>query len=188
MRGNAVKGKYQDENPTAFIQKNVTNMDMEELLAVREDLMTESLNHREHLKRFVKENFQSCISNMDTIREVSTRLQAASFEGGVGAHGATPVKVSEELRNTDAVAQNSFSGLIKRFRLSQNLDNVLQLLGKYDSLVILPSMVRSSVDARDFEAVVTLYQRAMSLVQKESFNTGEVQTIWKRLQSEVFKV
>ena len=45
-------------------------MDMGELLAVNEDLMNESLNHRDHLKRFVKENFQSCINNMDTIREV----------------------------------------------------------------------------------------------------------------------
>ena len=163
-------------------------MDVGELLAVKEDLMNESLNHRDHLKRFVKENFQSCINNMDTIREVSMRLQAASLEGGVGVHGATPAKVLEELKMTDSVAQGSFSGLIKRFSLSQNLDSVLQLLGKYDSLVILPSMVRSSIEARDFEAVVMLYQKAMGLVRRDSISTGDIQTIWKRLQSEVFKV
>lgn len=150
--------------------------------------MKESLNHRDHLKKFVKENFQSCINNMDTIREVATRLRAASLEGGVGVHGATPAKVLEELHNLDYQAENNFSGLIKRYNLSQNLDSVLQLLGKYDSLVILPSMVRSSVEGRDFEAVVTLYQKAMNLVEKESLDTGEVQTIWKRLQVEVSKV
>lgn len=163
-------------------------MDMGELVAVREDLMNESLNHRDHLKRFVKENFQSCINNMDTIREVSMRLQAATLEGGAGAHGATPAKVLEELRMTDLMAQDSFSGLIKRFSLSQNLDSVLQLLGKYDSLVILPSMVRSSIEERDFESVVMLYQKAMSLVHKDSVMNGDIQTIWKKLQSEVFKV
>lgn len=163
-------------------------MGMDELLTVREDLMKESLRHKEHLKGFVKENFQSCINNMDTIREVSTRLRAASLEGGDGVHGATPAKVAEELRNTNSFAQNSFSGLIKRYNISQNLDSVLQLLGKYDSLVILPSMVRSSVDARDFEAVISLYQRAMGLIEKESIYTGDIKTIWKRLQDEVFKV
>ena len=184
----STNGGFQGENPDQFLASNFKNAGMEELLGIRESLMNESLNHSKHLKTFVKENFASCISNMDTIGEVAARLHASSVEGGVGVHGATPAKVAEELKRVRLISEDAFLGLIKRYKLSQNLDGVLQLLGKYDSLVILPSMVRSSVEARDFEAVVTLYQRAMHLVKVESADSGEVHTIWNRLQAEVFKV
>ncbi|KAI8100821.1 hypothetical protein M9434_005206 [Picochlorum sp. BPE23] len=185
--GSLLFKEFEGQNPHAFIRERFQNADVKDLVAARETLSKESMSHSKQLKKFVKDNFESCISNMDTIGEVAMRLHAASLEGGEGAHGATPAKVAEELHHVESVAEKSFSGLIKRYKLGQNLDSVLQLLGKYDSLVILPSMVRECIDSKDFEGVISLYQRAMNLVEMESGTTEEVHTIWNRLQTEVHK-
>lgn len=187
LEGSLLFKEFEGQNPHAFIRERFQNANIQDLVAARETLSKESLSHSKQLKKFVKDNFESCISNMDTIGEVAMRLHAASLEGGEGAHGATPAKVAEELHHVESVAEKSFSGLIKRYKLGQNLDSVLQLLGKYDSLVILPSMVREAIDSKDFEGVISLYQRAMNLVEMESGTTEEVHTIWNRLQTEVDK-
>ena len=175
-------------NPHRFVHGILKDADIAEVLRLKEYLNGEAENHAGQLKQFVKENFESCIRSKDTILEVADRLRAAEAEAGVGAHGATPAKVQEELNCADLAAQKVFSDVIKRYEVSQNLENVLLLLGKYDSLVLLPSMVRAAVESRDFETVVLLYSRAVKLVTLESQGAGEVQTIWQRLKFEVHRV
>jgi len=175
-------------NENQFVSGKFRQATMAELLKAREHLDSEASSHSIRLKKFVKDNFESCIRSKDTISEVARRLHAAEAEGGLGAHGATPGKVEQELNHVSASADSIFSELITRHNHSENLEKVLLLLGKYDSLVLLPSMVRKAVDARDFEQVVNLYQQAMKLVNVEAQELNEVKTIWKRLNTEVGRV
>ena len=175
-------------NENQFVSGKFRQATMEELLKAREYLDNEASSHSKRLKKFVKDNFESCIRSKDTISEVARRMHAAEAEDGLGAHGATPGKVEQELGHVSSSADSIFSELIARHNHSENLERVLLLLGKYDSLVLLPSMVRKAVDARDFEQVVILYQQAMKLVNVEAQELNEVRTIWKRLNTEVCRV
>lgn len=176
------------EDPDAFIAGKFQNATIDDLLIVREHLASQVAGHAQQLKAYVKENFESCIRSSDTISEVAARLHAAEAEDGMGVHGATPEKVQEELEMAEWKARSIFAELLRRHRMSQNLDNVLLLLGRYDSLVLLPSMLRTAVEARDFDSLISLYQQAMKTVNIESKMVGEVQAIWERLKEEVHRV
>jgi Exocyst complex component Sec5 len=156
-------------------------------------LRSEVKEHTGQLKSLVKENFDRFLSSKDTVDDIALRLKAAEAEKGVGAHGATPAEVAMGMARSQNAAHGMFGQLLERHAKGESLRAMLGMLGEYDSLVGLPAQVRQCAEARDFAGVLTLYKKAVKVVEERSTregknSEGESHAVWDKLQAEVNRV
>ncbi|KAG7673527.1 hypothetical protein Ndes2526B_g03020 [Nannochloris sp. 'desiccata'] len=153
-------------------------------------LRSEVREHTGQLKSLVKENFDRFLSSKDTVDDIAVRLKAAEAEKGAGVHGATPAEVAMGMARSQNAAHGMFGQLLERHAKGESLRVMLGMLGEYDSLVGLPAQVRQCAEARDFAGVLTLYKKAVKVVEERStregkINGGESHAVWEKLQAEV---
>jgi hypothetical protein len=156
-------------------------------------LRSEVREHTGQLKSLVKENFDRFLSSKDTVDDIAVRLKAAEAEKGAGVHGATPAEVAMGMAKSQNAAHGMFGQLLERHERGESLRAMLGMLGEYDSLVGLPAQVRQCAEARDFAGVLTLYKKAVKVVEERSTregknNGGESHAVWEKLQAEVNRV
>jgi hypothetical protein len=156
-------------------------------------LRSEVRQHTGQLKSLVKENFDRFLSSKDTVDDIAVRLKAAEAEQGAGVHGATPGEVAIGMARSQNAAHGMFGQLLERHEKGESVRVMLGMLGEYDSLVGLPAQVRQCAEARDFAGVLTLYKKAVKVVEERSTregknNGGESHAVWEKLQAEVNRV
>ena len=156
-------------------------------------LRTEVREHTGQLKSLVKENFDRFLSSKDTVDDIAMRLKAAEAEKDAGVHGGTPAEVAAGMGRSREAAHGMFGQLLDRHAKGESLRAMLGMLGEYDSLVGLPAQVRQCAEARDFAGVLTLYKKAVKVVEERSGREGkkdgeETHAVWEKLQAEVNRV
>jgi hypothetical protein len=164
-----------------------------DLIRGLERLRSEVRQHTGQLKSLVKENFDRFLSSKDTVDDIAVRLKAAEAEKGAGVHGATPAEVAMGMARSQNAAHGMFGQLLERHAKGESLRAMLGMLEEYDSLVGLPAQIRQCTEARDFAGVLTLYKKAVKVVEERStregkINGGESHAVWEKLQAEVNRV
>jgi len=141
----------------------------------------------DQMKSLIKEHFQHFIVIQDATNDILTRMTALGMEGDkLGVHGATATDVQDSITRSIQLSKDVFDSMLQRNERKQNVSQMLNALGRYDSLVTLPSQIRESAESEDFEMVIQLYRKAGSFVDgARSVEDPSAKQMWDKLRMEV---
>eukprot|EP00963_Diacronema_lutheri_P002838 scaffold221_cov351-Pavlova_lutheri.AAC.8 len=183
-----IRTNSQGFDPVAYLTIVHRETTLEKLEQGTKVLQEELSERKGQLKALVKDNFERFISCKNTIDHLHARMKYVG-DGTENLASIASLKVSLEQLN--AQSKRIYGPMLERQDQIQRIKKVLDLLGRFKSLLGLPKQFREYVRKGEHTKIVTEYSRAKGLIQKTSMGIlhkllGELQKMLKEMAQNMY--
>lgn len=186
---NEIRPNCSEFDPVAYLTFVHRNTSLEQLEQGMKVLQEELSERKGQLKALVKDNFERFISCKKTIDHLHARMKYLE-DGTENLASTASLKVSLEQLN--AQSKRIFGPMLERQDQIQRIKKVLDLLGRYKSLLGLPKQFREYVRKGEHTKIIAEYNRAKGVISKTSMGIlhkllGELQKMLKDMVRNMYE-